>query len=141
MPTQRLHKTAGPPACTPTKASKLCTERAQLDAERLEIEREARSLSSRIAAIDDELIRFTKAAGEPPVRELARFTLAVVQAPGFFSYKDNLVAEIGLEEMERRKRGVATKDKLVLTEKVPAARSAAASRTKKPAGPSKGRAA
>jgi hypothetical protein len=124
MTTQRLHKSAGPPACTATKAAKLCRQRVELDQERLELDRAARALTSQIATIDDELIRFAKTS-DPPVVDVARFTIAVVQAPGFFSYKDNLVSEIGLEEYERRKSAVPTKDKLVLTEKSPATRAKA----------------
>lgn len=129
MTTQRLHsKSQCGQACTAQKASKLCADRAELDEERLELDRAARALEGQIKLIDDELMRFVKAeAGDDglPVVELSRYRVEIIQADGYFSYKDNLIAEIGLEEFEKRKNAVPTKDKVQLTEKYPKAVAAA----------------
>lgn len=139
MATHKLHKRVPLAACTATKASKLCKERAELDELRLELNRESDSLVKKIAAIDDELMRFVEAnrSGKEPVVELAKHRLEIIQTAGFFSYKDNLIREIGFDEFERRKSEVPTKPKLQLTEKLPTR----STRTKPSPGASKGRAA
>lgn len=149
MKTQRTFTESGPPPITATRASQLCGLRAELDEERLELDRASRAIENEIKRIEIQLLRFAKSS-DPPVVNVSRWQIAVVEKNGFFSYKDNLISELGFEEFERRRLSVPKEDDLQVTELRPAAptkavkeaRAKAASlRTKRTTAASKKRAA
>jgi hypothetical protein len=147
----KLHNSGGPPPVTATRATQLILLRDELEEERLELERAARTLDNESKRIKSELMRFVRAhqKGDDPIVELAKHRLEIIQVDGFFSYKDTLIGEIGFDEFERRRNLVPAKDDLAVTEKRPAsskavtaARDRAASlRTKTSPGASKKKAA
>ena len=106
-----------PPAISERKATQLLAELAQLDADRLELNRHADSLKKQIDAIESQLFAFVAAAAKTArskVRSvsLKKWRVSIIAVAKSLYYKAELEKEIGVEEVEKRRAALGTKDVL-----------------------------
>lgn len=115
MATRRTARPADPPPVTDTTLKKLVATRAELDEERLELEREARRLAARIETIDATIMT---ALRQRRVRTLVlgRWEASLVTKPGSLFYKGALIDEIGQEEFDRRLAAVPEREVVEITD-------------------------
>lgn len=115
MPTRKTARPAAPPPVTDTTLKKLVAMRAELDEERLELEREARRIAERIATIDAQILT---ALRQRRVRSLTagRYEASILTKPGSLYYKGALLEELGQEEFDRRLAAVPAREVIEITD-------------------------
>jgi len=117
MARRSLTKPTTPPVISDAEAARLCKLHQRLADERRECYRLADAKSKALEAMEAELAIYVDArakAARSKARTctLAKFRLSIVQVAKTLYYKQELVKEIGEEELARRAAAQGTKDKL-----------------------------
>ena len=116
MPVLKTGRADGPERMTDYGRTKLAAEYAALDNGRLKDQESAAQKAKRQKEIELLLGAQARLDGVA-LCDLPRWQFGFELVDGFFSYKDALVAEIGEEELTRRKADVPQKEKFFLHDK------------------------
>jgi len=119
MATQRLGDVPAPERITDYTRARLCAEWHALDNERLKLQAAALAKRKRQDEIERDLGGQALLDGTGVV-DLPRWQFGYELVAGFFSYRDELVKEIGLDELNTRKAAVPQKRDFFLRDKGPA---------------------
>lgn len=115
---QLIGKGVGPERLTPYKRAALCREWSRIEDERLDLQARMYERGKQLEEIERQLAEQLELDGVEMV-DLPRFEFGHELVAGSMFYKRALIAEIGLEEFERRLRKLPKKRRFFLRDKGP----------------------